>query len=191
MNIAFIGGMGVGKTTTAQLLVDYREYTRMSFADAVKDDVVELLNYAIEKKGDFLDPTLTTPITRATIEKYKNAVFRPFLQWYGTDFWRTFIGAEHFWLQRLEQKITTSGDRPIVIDDCRFPNEAVFLRTLGFHVIKLERTFESNIVEFKNHSSETEINKIIPDAVFPLNDLNNQQILHLLDLYTSGKIGKG
>lgn len=184
LNIAIIGPMGVGKTTTAELLVSYRNYKRLSFADAVKDDVVELLNHAIETKGSVLGQTLPT-ISRGTIEKYKNEVFRPFLQWYGTDFWRKYMGVEDFWLRRLDEKMQQNPDAQFVIDDCRFPNEAVFLRERGFIIVKIERTFTSNITELKKHASETEINNITPDVIFPLDNRSNQEILVGFDTINS------
>jgi len=176
--------MGVGKTTTAELLVSYRNYKRLSFADDVKDDVVELLNYATRTRGNALDLTLPA-ITRGTIEKYKNEIFRPFLQWYGTDFWRTFMGVEDFWLRRLDEKMQQNPGIQFVIDDCRFPNEAEFLRERDFIIVKIERTFESNMVEFNKHASETETNNIKPDVIFPLDNRSNQEILAGFDTINS------
>jgi hypothetical protein len=156
----------------------------LSFADAVKDDVVELLSYAVRTKGNDLNLTLPA-ISRGTIEKHKNEVFRPFLQWYGTDFWRKYMGVEDFWLLRLDEKMQQNPGVQFVIDDCRFPNEADFLRKRGFIIVKIERTFESNITEFKKHASETEIDNIKPDVIFPLDNRSNQEILVGFDTINS------
>jgi len=52
------------------------------------------------------------------------------LQWYGTEFRRTFFGQD-YWLRRLKRTIDLSPADRFVICDVRFPNEVDFIRQMG------------------------------------------------------------
>lgn len=185
-DVAFFGPMGVGKTTCANLLEIGGRYARLSFADGVKDDVVDMLNFIIDHTAHTTDihkelsanPALirnsgSFALNRTTIENFKDPVFRPLLQWYGTDFWRQFMGVPDYWLKRFESRIdgTTA---PVVVDDCRFPNEADLLRDKGFIIIKLNRDDKAN--PGSNHVSESAMDNYHADVYMDLTGKNLYEV---------------
>lgn len=168
-NLAFIGLMGVGKTTCANLFVDRHGYRRLAFADAIKNDVTEMLNLALERGYEevpydevriFKDGS--SHISRDTLEEFKSSTFRTLLQWYGTDFWRQFMGQPDYWLHRLEATID-AHDGPVVVDDCRFPNEVEFLKNRNFRIVRILRTTQNN-GELSRHLSETALDDYEADV---------------------------
>lgn len=153
LRIAFIGRMGDGKTTAAKYLVDRYDFTKYSFADKLKSICAEMYP-----------------------DKFANgAKPRELLQFIGTDAFRRFD--KEVWVNYLVRKIKTEGKRRVVVDDCRFENEAQALRELGFYIVRLENTsggrYAAGITRpgVQQHSSELELEKIHPDKVVRSNSL--------------------
>ena len=124
--IAFCGEKGSGKSTAAEALETYLGgILRRSFASPLKESCGALFGltdaqlYGDEK--EIVDPRYgRTP--------------REILQGVGT-FYRETYGAD-FWVQALARRI----EGPIaVIDDCRYPNEAAWIRERGGLVIGIRR----------------------------------------------------
>lgn len=81
--------------------------TRIGFADALKDEVCAACG-----------------VTREYMEKNK-ALFRPILQWWGTEFRRNVHG-ENYWIDRLHDRVQEAekaGCQVVIITDVRFQNE--------------------------------------------------------------------
>ena len=76
--------------------------------------------------------------------------------------WGRELMAEDFWLQALGHSI--NGFDNVVVSDCRFPNEADYIRGLGGRIVKVVRE-DMPDNESSAHASETEIDKIVPDAI--------------------------
>lgn len=165
-NVAFIGQFSSGKTTAATYLVDTYGYTRVSFAAEVRNVALNMLNAAGLRDE---------PFTVDEINEHK-PVFRPLLQWLGTDLVRNYLTAPDYWVDFL--MTTTQEGGPYVVDDLRFPNELYaaqahdwktvfidtplkkridnYLKTVG------EDSMESHMTRFyttANHESE----QYIPD----------------------------
>jgi hypothetical protein len=176
-HIALVAPMHSGKTTLANLLVE-RGYTRIALADELKEIAASLLNSFIIAYRDDL-PALIR-VDREEIERNK-AVYRPFLQWFGSDYVRGYLLAESFWLDRFTERLSATT-QPVVCDDVRFPNEALALKALGFDIIRLIRPEEDRLVSIASsssggagtalsHTSETECARIAVDRTAGLVNL--------------------
>lgn len=162
-HIALVGKLHAGKTSIANALVANHGYTRIALADAVKDDVVDLLNHWLEQYH--LDVTDKYPISREWIEENKPRV-RPFLQWFGTDWARECID-DQLWIDRFLWA-SDNTQSPVVCDDVRFVNEAEALRRAGFTIVRIlrpdgERLASAGEQGIEGHVSETELERIVPD----------------------------
>lgn len=155
----------------------------MSFADPLKDQTVDLINHLFVRYGGY-DPTMT----RERLEREKG-VFRPFLQWYGTDFWRKYMDDDQHWIKEFDhtfQEQVKNGKR-VVVADCRFLNEADYARDNDFLIVKVIRPESSRndaaaaiggTSDHDQHASEREIDQIRPHLVIhndgTLSDLNRK-----------------
>jgi len=152
--IGLTGRKNSGKDTAGNLLANefYATHTpiRISFADSIKDEVCKLLN------ADYKE-----------LERNKNhPTVRHLLQFHGTDFARKTHG-EDYWIKRVEDKVvacqaTRKSEKPFLFyfTDCRFVNEADYIRSKGGCIVKVER---EGIKPVDNHLSETELETIRPD----------------------------
>src|SRR5690606_31462169 len=114
-------------------LVEEYGYTKLAFADEVKHLAADMVNLVRAKAN-------LAPIGIDEVNANK-ALYRPLLQWLGTDLVRETIDP-NFWVNRLCDRFTAI-DGPVVVDDMRFPNEAAALRSLGFRfvVIRADERF--------------------------------------------------
>ncbi|MDX2187788.1 MAG: hypothetical protein SFV32_12705 [Opitutaceae bacterium] len=129
--IAFSGPMGVGKTTAAQYLVDNYGYTRMSFADPLRE-MLRVLGLTDE---DFSQEGKRRPHPALSGKTPREA-----LQTLGTEWGRNHIGPD-IWCEAAIRRAyhAVQLGQCVVFDDCRFDNEAqAVLRMCGV-VIELER----------------------------------------------------
>lgn len=159
--IALVGPMGSGKTSLANLLVE-RGYVRLALADQVKRDAADMLSnrYGVGFLG------------REDVNRDK-PVWRPFLQWLGTDWVRQHLGLDDYWIRRFLAD-ATAVDAPVVCDDVRFLNEADALRAAGFRIVRVVRPdAERPTSGDPTHASEVEQDGIVcDDAVLNDGDLD-------------------
>lgn len=135
--IGLIGKMYSGKTTFANYICKERNFTKVSFADSLKELI---LNAEL--------------CTEKELEK-KDKKTRFLLQHIGTDLIRKQIDHD-FFIKKLEQKISQIKGN-IIIDDIRFFNEYNYIQNKGGLIIKIIRPGLHNI---NNHVSETELDDI-------------------------------
>lgn len=137
--IALTGYAASGKSTVANYLVDQHGFTRVSFAAPLKK-MLRTLN-PIMGYEDFGDDGvvrgLVHPIRLADLFRYgwteaqikedpnMGKEYRRLLQVLGTDCVRA--EQEDFWIQAAERQMTDHTAN-YVFDDCRFPNEAEFIK---------------------------------------------------------------
>lgn len=180
MIIGLSGKAGSGKTTFAKV-AEILGFTRLSFADGVKQEVKEFLDaYGIPFKDRNLWGTQADKeevIRRFSPGLYALpggkhyytpkflATFRELLQFWGTDFRRK--QDPDYWVKRLVSQMVW-GEK-YVIDDLRFPDEAEAIRERGGKVIRIERpdTFK---VSNPNHASETVLDNYDFDLIIENND---------------------
>jgi hypothetical protein len=149
MIIGFAGKKRVGKTTSANYLVDLYNFDKYSFAQPIKEVASLLFGWD--------DVTLT---------EYKEQVCpvwgikpREFLQWFGTDVMRIdavkqfpkFKAAGNFWVDKMVDNFKNYS-RSLTIDDVRFQNEVDAIHNLGGVVVQINRTTGHS----DNHPSENQ-----------------------------------
>lgn len=157
--VAFCGYMGSGKTFAADYLVDGLGYTRSKFAGPLKDMLRVMGLSESEIEGD-LKHTPSKLLCGRTP--------RWAMQTLGTEWGRDCIG-EDIWGNLWEQRVTKLLEvgMPVVVDDCRFENEARRIKKLGGLVIQLQTR---NSASGDKHPSEN-----LPDNpdVTIINEMNN------------------
>lgn len=158
INLAFIGKAGSGKSTICDEIIKTGMYCKLSFAKPVKEIAEEILLRPLDK-SDPLD--------------------RKFLQQLGTELGRA--RQKDIWIKHFDKEI--EGDAFLVprygyvyiwmqkkdltgflVDDCRFENEAEYLKEKGFIIIKVIGR-SSDLGQNALHESEIEQDKITPDII--------------------------
>jgi hypothetical protein len=150
--IALTGPKTVGKTTVANAIADNVDKVVyiMSFAEpmramlqAIGVDSLYLLHQSFKEKP---------------IEGLGKSA-RELLQTLGTEWGRGMV-SENIWLWAMSKKIDeakSDGVDIVVIDDCRFNNEADWVSNLGGSVIRLER--DGHAYGEDGHASEQPIDE--------------------------------
>jgi adenylate kinase family enzyme len=138
MKVAFVGKAGSGKTTLTNYLVNKHGFVKLSFATKIKEFASQILQEPVDKF---------------------NPAHRRFLQEFGL------LAREvdpEIWIKwaKREIDILEKEGKNIAVDDCRYPNEGVFLRQKGFILIRLVGRAYDMEVALKQHKSETEMDKI-------------------------------
>lgn len=132
--IGISGRKGSGKDAVCQrIMVHHPSAKRIAFGDAVKEDVCRMLMISLN-----------------TLESNKE-LYRPFLQWYGTDYMRKKFG-EDIWLRRWSSKVAQSDAQIVIVPDVRFVNELELIRNSNGFVLKVERP---SMMADDKHISET------------------------------------
>lgn len=184
MRIGLVGKMHSGKGEVAARLVEAHGFRKLAFADPVKDASVAAINAALDCIGQ------DRWMTRTIFERDK-AALRLMPQFIGTDLGRQYLGSPDIWIKLLIERVNDLRFPPehnIVVDDCRFPNEAAALRGAGFHIVMVVRdettrrksivaaltaanpglpagTIMPRLEETLDHPSETELDRIVYDTV--------------------------
>lgn len=95
-------------------------------------------------------------ITMEELEKDKH-IFRPILQWWGTEFRRYWGKNENYWVNKTEQLYQATRElgtyRNFLLTDVRFRNEATYIKSKGGILINVVR----NTGELDMHGSETSL----------------------------------
>lgn len=127
--VAFTGQAGSGKSTATRYLVEQHGYTLVKFAGPLKDMLRAVGLSEREIEGDLKEKPSYLLCGKTP---------RHAMQQLGTQFGRDIIGEDfwiNLWRRRVEQVFSEAGR--VVVDDCRFPNEASAIRRLGGDIYKL------------------------------------------------------
>jgi hypothetical protein len=135
MIIGICGLIGNGKGTVADYLVEQHNFTKLSFADRLKDGVSTLFGWdRALLEGD----TVESREFREKIDEYwtaetgKEVTPRTVLQLYGTECLRRGF-FDGIWVSLVKQQILENPNGNFVIPDCRFFNELEMVKGLkGF-----------------------------------------------------------
>jgi hypothetical protein len=173
-HVALIGAARSGKDTVAARLVSRFAYTRLAFADPLKDAALAFDPIVGAEPGvrGFLPVRLSDAIQRKGWERAKDEMpeVRRTLQKMGEGI-REFD--PDFWLRLLLDKVDAADkwNMPVVVSDVRYPNEADALKAKGFRMVRIIRpTYPADTVtseELKNrrHVSETALNGYVSDSI--------------------------
>jgi hypothetical protein len=127
--VAFTGLAGSGKTTAAQYLVEQHGYVRTRFADPLKSMLRSIgLGY---DEIDGARKELPTPLLCGKTPRWA-------MQTLGTEWGRNCICPDLWttlWTERAAECMDLGGR--VVVDDCRFENEARSVRRLGGLVVRI------------------------------------------------------
>lgn len=120
--IGLMGASGAGKSEVATYLVEHHGYTRMRFADGLKDMLKTLGLTEAQIDGD--EKHLPIPLLGG--KTYRDAATS-----LGTGWGRDMMD-EDLWVRALEQKLLAhllqTKSTKIVIDDVRYPNELALVK---------------------------------------------------------------
>lgn len=135
-----------GKDTIGEYLVKKYSFVQESFAYPLKE-------YIGRQICGFTDKQLYGDL-KEVVDPIWGLAPRKMLQTIGTDALREVVN-DNFWIIPMRRKIAEHqrNNRAVVVTDVRFPNEADFLKSMGAHLIRLDRDnldFMSN----REHSSE-------------------------------------
>jgi len=146
--VAFVGSIGSGKTTMCESIAveHYGQPTngtiRISFADALRDEVAYALHKSDPKKskatvGRFVRLPIDTWRERLADPETK-ATYRPLMQWWGTEYRRA--EDPDYWVSQWEEKAdkAIAAGYTVLVDDCRFDNEYRALKLRNFLIVGLD-----------------------------------------------------
>jgi hypothetical protein len=142
MLIGIVGFAGSGKGSVSDILCERWGFSKMAFADSVKDAVSTIFQWPRELlEGD----TETSRQFRETLDPWWSQKLgydvtpRLMLLKMGTEAGRK-IFHEDLWLLNLSRKINMlPADSRIVVSDARFPNEIDFIRKSGGKIVRVIR----------------------------------------------------
>jgi hypothetical protein len=140
--IGIVGFAGSGKGSVSDILRDRWGFSKIAFADSVKDAVSTIFRWPRELlEGD----TEASREFRETLDPWwsqklgYNVTPRSMMQRMGTEAGRK-IFHEDIWLLNVSRKINLlTKDARIVIPDARFPNEIDFIRKSGGKIVRVIR----------------------------------------------------
>ncbi|NGO63988.1 deoxynucleotide monophosphate kinase [Rhizobium daejeonense] len=127
--VAFTGQAGSGKSTATKYLAEKHGYTLVKFAGPLKDMLRAVGMAEDEIEGSYKETSFAYLCGKTP---------RHAMQTLGTEWGRKCMGEDfwiNLWRRRVEQVFAEAGR--VVVDDCRFPNEAQAIRRLGGDIYRL------------------------------------------------------
>jgi hypothetical protein len=141
MLIGLSGCKGVGKDTVGRILVQEHGFTRIAFADKLKQAVANLFDISIEQVDEWknhpgADYNVEVMIHYPPDHEYA-FTWRLFLQRFGTEMGRNTFG-RHFWVDQWKRAYDEAeGD--IVVTDVRFVNEVMEITIYEADIVEITR----------------------------------------------------
>lgn len=169
--IGMIGKKRSGKDSVASTLVAEFGYSRVAFADPLREALLRLdpiigRPALPDAPAPVHDVRLSEVIAAIGWERAKDYVpeVRVLLQRFGTDAIRAID--DDFWVRTTRQQIEAlRADGPVVVTDVRFPNEADAIREAGGYLVRVTRPGTES--EPGAHASETALDDYPEDIVVP------------------------
>tara|TARA_B100000683_G_scaffold276441_1_gene330470 strand:- start:2269 stop:2880 length:612 start_codon:yes stop_codon:yes gene_type:complete len=141
MIIGICGLIGCGKGTVGDILVDDYGFTKLSFADKLKDGVATVFNWdRAMLEGDTVESRewRESQDDFWTKETGRTITPRLVLQEFGTDCMRK--GFDNgIWVSLVKQELVRYPNKNFVIPDVRFPNEANMIKSIHGEVWRVRR----------------------------------------------------
>ena len=179
MIVGLTGAAGSGKDTVADILVQYRGFQRLAFADALYDEVRTAFDVPIgllRNRETKETPTAMLTLWRCSDKDFCKTVEdilaargatqidrewlspRQILQWWGTEYRRA--QRQDYWTSRIAAMIGEQPDRRFVITDVRFQDEADVVRDAGGIIALVVRP---GIAPVSTHATESFWRNCDPD----------------------------
>jgi hypothetical protein len=139
MLIGLVGFAGSGKGTVGDILVNKYEFTKMSFADALKDAVSVIFGWdrsLLEGETDESRLFRETEDVWWTERLGYSVKPRHMLQLMGTEAGRNVFHRD-LWVHTVARRMMSIKN--VVIPDVRFPNEINFIKSNGGSVVRVIR----------------------------------------------------
>lgn len=163
-NIGLIGKARSGKDTAAMWLMRNRAYTRLAFADPLKEFALKV-DPVIPVNAHGHPARLSDLVSAHGWESAKDTYpeVRRFLQAFGQGQREL---DEDYWVNLLRPKLNNAEawNMPVVVTDVRYRNEAVMLRARGFKLVRLVRPLSHVTGPASAHPSETELDTFAADV---------------------------
>ncbi|AUG87096.1 deoxynucleoside monophosphate kinase [Streptomyces phage Nesbitt] len=160
-HIGLIGKARSGKDTAAARMVQTSAYTRLAFADPLREALLKLDPQIVYGVGLEWGPQfagLQTLVGHVGWERAKAEYpeVRRLLQNYGQTIREM---DPEFWVRELSKKVAAAHgwNMPVVVTDVRYRNEAEALKRAGFYLVRVERPGAGLAGEAAQHASETEL----------------------------------
>ena len=169
MIIGIVGFAGSGKGTVGDILVNDHDFTKLSFADAVKDATSAIFGWPRHLlEGD----TDESRKFRETKDEFWSArlgrdfIPRLAMQLMGTEAGRN-VFHQNLWVDVVERRIRQLQEvnfNHIVIPDVRFPNEIEWMRSKGGFAVRVTRGpdpdwYDTAIIANKNADTHEQISR--------------------------------
>lgn len=157
MIIGLSGYAQTGKDTVAQHLVDHYGFTRIAFADPIREALLKL-NPIITDLPELPQSSLSQVVIMGweTLKKNSPQV-RGLLQRFGTEVARD-MWDEDFWVKLAMRKAAEHSK--VVFTDVRFPNEYEAIVNSGGYAWRIEKP---GVFAVNEHSSETSLDNYVFD----------------------------
>ena len=193
MIIGICGLIGSGKGTVADILVNTHKFTKISFADKLKDGVASVFGWDRKMlEGDTDESRQWRELNDDfwSNETKMEVTPRLVLQLFGTDCMRNGFD-DGIWVSLVKKELLDNPGRNYVIPDVRFANEVDMIRDVGGEVWEIKRgpdpewliEYKTNGKEPKVHASEWKWIKSKKDLVIEnnstLDELSNQVLSRL------------
>lgn len=148
--IGICGYARSGKDTAAEALVE-DGWTRVAFADALKEDVINAVVRSLEAVYHDNQSGIVS-----TLFAEKKETFRPLLVEYGRAMRNIVPG---YWIDRASTSLEACSGANVVVTDVRYANEARWIRSKGGIVISVSRVG----VPAANNEEATSLAMFAPD----------------------------
>lgn len=162
--VALTGPKGVGKSSIAKEIEDILiDADILSFAAPIK---------GMARAMGIHQRQIDDPILKNERIEWLGKSPREIMQSLGTDWGRAMVH-DDLWLKIMQHKIAHSPFDRLIIDDCRFDNEAAFIKATGGTIVQLHRT---GIERNDPHSSESGISGHLVEHVIDAGNVNQAAI---------------
>ena len=141
MIIGITGLISSGKGTVADILVNEHNFTKLSFADKLKDGVATIFGW---ERAMLEGDTTESRNWRETVDEFwtnetgREITPRLVLQEFGTDCMRNGF-YDGVWVSLVKQEIINNPQNNYIIPDVRFPNEIQIIKSLDGEIWNVRR----------------------------------------------------
>ncbi len=135
--IAFTGKAGAGKSSAADALVE-EGWVRVKFADPLKNMMRAFYKSCGLEDSAYIESRIEGAMKEEPDPFLKGRTPRHAMQTLGSEWGRDCVH-QNLWVEAWSQKVMNMFDREldVVVDDCRFPNEAAAVRALGGRIVEI------------------------------------------------------